>query len=738
MKELLIPVGNMECLKMAIMNGADAVYLGGKRFGARAFAGNFLDDEMVEAIEYVHLYGKKIYVTVNTLIYESEFASALEYVGFLYEHGVDAVIMQDIGLMTASLRQYPELIIHASTQVHTTNKEAVKFLERIGVSRIVFARELSLEEIELIDTPLEKEAFIHGALCISYSGQCLFSSCVMNRSGNRGMCAQMCRLPYQLFKNEQKIETEGKYILSPKELNTTSIFKEIMDSTILSLKVEGRMKSPEYVACVTRLYRDLMDKYEQNKPVIPDETLLKDLTLIFNRKFTKGFIGNVENYDFMNNEMPNHIGIPIGSVKKFTHEFIYIALEEDIVQGDGIRFMSSDEGFILNYLYDTKGKLIHRASKGDIVCVKVRKPVLVGEKVHLTSSSEVLKKYRECNEIKIPVQMNVVLECGKEAEMTLFDGVNTVSISFGHVLEACNQPMTKEAIERQVRRLGNTPFCLDKLSIKMDENIFISIKELNELRRQAISFLVEKRKHCNRHLPTSLKLCEKKRYKQEEKVITVFVKTEEQLLASLECNVRRIYTRNKKLYQKYRDLSSLYLETSRTGEKASEKSLVTEIGALSNKNSIGDYTLNICNHETVNVLSDNLKSMTLSIELPLEEIKELMVYYKGSAPVEVFVYGRVRLMLLKYCLLKDYVNKASVCSICSEQNYYLVDRNGKKYPLETDPIRHMTTVMHYKQIDRIDDIKHYITYGITCFRIDFYDESKEEAQKIIRKVQGEL
>ncbi len=739
MKELLVPVGNIECLKMAIMNGADAVYLGGMRFGARAYAGNFNDEEMVNAIEYVHLYGKKIYVTVNTLIYESELESALAYVGFLYEHGVDAIIMQDIGLMVASLKRYPSLIVHASTQVHTTNEKAVKFLESIGVSRVVFARELSLDEIESIDTTLEKEAFIHGAICISYSGQCLFSSCVMNRSGNRGMCAQMCRLPYQLLEDEKRIETKGKYLLSPKELNTTSLFKRIMDSSILSLKIEGRMKSPEYVACVTRLYRDLMDKYYAGAPVTPDEVLLKDLTLIFNRKFTKGFIGNVENHDFMNNELPNHVGIPLGVVKSVDNEFISIFLEEDLTQEDGIRFMSSQVGCIVNYLYDEKGKLIHHASKGEVVSIKKRDHVLVGEKVHLTSSNEVIKKYKGVKELKIPIEMQVTLRINKDALMTLFDGKNKISISYGNVLEAKNRPMTKEQIEKQVSRLGNTPFVISKLTIHMEENIFISIKELNELRRQAIFLLEEKRKHRNRHTILPFVQEEKKEFMQEENKITVSVQTEEQLLASIECQVNRIYTRNKQLFQKYKHLPNLYLETSRIGEEQLDKTLITEIGSIENTNSIGDYTLNITNHETVNVLSNALKAMTLSVELPKEEVMELIKYYDGCAPVEQLVYGRVRLMLLKYCLLKDHLNRNSFCTVCSHNHrYYLEDRNGKKYPIETNPQNHTTTIWHYECLNRIEEIKDYAHYGITCFRMDFYDESKQEVERLIGKVRGEL
>jgi len=211
--ELLVPAGNYETFKVAVHSGADAIYIGGKKFGARAFANNFSDEEMIKAIKYAHLYGVKVHVTVNTLINESELSNALEYLKFLYINGVDAVIIQDIGLISAAHNMFPDLEIHASTQMHNSNFNQIKFLESLGVKRVVFARELSIDEIDSIDTSLEKEIFIHGSLCVSYSGQCLFSSFILNRSGNKGECAGLCRLPYEIESSNKKIKTNGKYSL---------------------------------------------------------------------------------------------------------------------------------------------------------------------------------------------------------------------------------------------------------------------------------------------------------------------------------------------------------------------------------------------------------------------------------------------------------------------------------------------------------------------------------------------
>lgn len=253
--ELLSPAGNMKTLISAVNNGADAVYIGGKMFGARAFADNFSFGEINEAIKYCHLYGVKLYVTANTVIFENEIEEFLDYMKFLYESGVDAVIMQDLGMINLVRRLIPDLEIHASTQINAHNDESLYLLESMGVKRAVLAREMSLDEIKSLKSSIEKEVFIHGALCVSYSGQCLFSSLNGGRSGNRGRCVQSCRLPYELY-DDKKIKTEGKYLLSTKELCLVNNIKDILDASIDSLKIEGRMKSPELLDMLLKFIED--------------------------------------------------------------------------------------------------------------------------------------------------------------------------------------------------------------------------------------------------------------------------------------------------------------------------------------------------------------------------------------------------------------------------------------------------------------------------------------------------
>lgn len=253
--ELLCPVGNWDMLYQAVHNGADAVYLAGKKYGARKFSDNFSNEELERAIKYCHLYGVLVYITINTIIYEKEVSDFVSYVEFIYKCGVDAVIMQDIGMISLVKKKFPDLEIHASVQCHNHNEEGIRLLKELGCSRVVMAREMSLDQIKNINVNIEKEVFVYGALCVCYSGECLFSSLNGGRSGNRGECVGSCRLPYKLIKNDKCVFLDDKYLLSTRDLNTLSNLRDILDSGIESLKIEGRMKSPYYVGYVTRVYR---------------------------------------------------------------------------------------------------------------------------------------------------------------------------------------------------------------------------------------------------------------------------------------------------------------------------------------------------------------------------------------------------------------------------------------------------------------------------------------------------
>ena len=491
--ELLSPAGNMEALKAAIHNGADAVYIGGKDFGARKFADNFTEKEIIEAINYAHLYDTKVYVTVNTIIYENETEEFIKYLKFLYLNGGDAVIMQDIGMISLARKLIPELEIHASTQTHNCNDNTLKLFKKLGVTRVVLARELSLDEINNLQTDLEKEIFIHGALCICYSGCCLFSSLNGGRSGNRGKCAGPCRLPYTLIKNDKPIETKGLYLLSPKELNTTKQIQKILDTNVQSLKIEGRMKSPEYVGFITKMYRELID----NNTTQNTEKSLKKL---FNRDFTEGHLFNNKNYDLMNITSPNHIGIEIGKVLKIDKK-IKIKLTDDLAQNDGIRFKESKKGLIVNKLYNEKGLLINNAKKGDIIFLDNKINIKSLDTVLKTTDYNLINELKSYEEKKIPIDFKITAKEKQNIEITISDNKYKITEIGNKIQTSITSPITKENIIKQISKLGNTPFILKNIDIDMDNNIFIPLKELNELRRILVEKLIHEKTKINRKLP---------------------------------------------------------------------------------------------------------------------------------------------------------------------------------------------------------------------------------------------
>ena len=563
-KELLSPAGDFETLKQAIHNGCDAVYLGGKKFGARKFATNFDETEIVHAIKYCHLYGVRIYVTVNTVIFENEIEDCLEYVTFLHQNGVDAVIMQDLGMISLVRQVLPNLEVHVSTQAHTHNINQIRLLEKLGVTRIVVAREMSLSEIKKLDTQLEIEAFIHGALCVCYSGQCLFSKLLLDRSGNRGECAGICRLPFALLENGQEVKTNGKYLLSPKELNTTNHIQELLESNITSFKIEGRMKSPATIGFITRLYRMLINHYERGEKVLLTSQEQEKLMLLFNRGFTEGYLFQQSGEDFMNIASPNHIGIPIGKVIEVSSKRIKIKLEKELHQGDGIRFQNEQTGMVTNFIYDANDKLISGAGSGDVIELDNRVGVSSKGLVLKTVDSMLLRELERYSEKKIPISVRVVATLEKPFQIEISDYLHYVKLEDNIVEKATGNGTSASRILEQLSKLGDTPFYIDNSSFDIDEGIFIPISKMNELRRQAISKLIEIRENPGKEVVIHPILSVQEHRVSSFPVFTALVRNEEQLQACLEESIiDTIYVTDLSLYQKYHDYSNVYLRLDR-------------------------------------------------------------------------------------------------------------------------------------------------------------------------------
>ena len=733
--ELLSPAGDFECLKYAVQNGADAVYLGGKKFGARAFASNFDYDEMVEAIKYCHLYGVRIYVTVNTICFENELEEAINYIEFLHNNHVDALIMQDLGLITLVREKFPNMEIHASTQMHNHNDAGLLYLKKLGIKRAVLDREMSIDEINNLTIDIEKEVFIHGALCVSYSGCCLFSAMHGKRSGNRGECVGACRLPYELYENGNKVNTLGDYILSTKSLCTINNIGKLIESGITSFKIEGRMKSKEYVGYITKLYREKIDEYYLNKTYNVSEEELNNIKKLYNRELTSGYLFNNYGSSIMNIKTSNHIGVFLGSVIKIDKKKIYIKLNEDINQEDGIRF-DNDKGMIVNKLYNSKDMLVNHLYKGDIAVVDNKIDLYNAKTVRKTIDSKLVQEINKFKERKVPVVISCKAMIGNNLELKVNDGTNEISLLGDVVEKSTNSPTSKERIKEQIEKLGSTVFYSTNTEIIMDENIFIPIKQLNELRRELFDKLKEKREYNTTH---EIVVNDINNYKiknnSKQLNISILVRNEEQLNECIKNKINNIYVTNYNLYKKYKN-NNVYYRTSRVTKNdikyENENLLVTELGGAfkysKDNNVVSDYYLNVVNSRMCKTLEElNVKRITLSPEINLEDIQNI----PKADNIDLFVYGRVELMITKYCPMNMIINNNNNnCNLCYKNKYSLKDKNNNIYPIITE--NHIIHILDSNNYNLLDNIEDYINNGIYSFRIDLYNEKAEEIDKIIK------
>jgi putative protease len=509
--ELLAPAGSREAFYAAVAAGADAVYLSGKRFGARKFSQNFSDEEIEEAIAYAHARGVRVYVTVNILIHDRELPDVLEYLIRLYEAGVDAVLVQDPGLAALAREIVPGLVLHASTQLTIHNAEGVRWAHAMGFSRVVLARELPLSEVEAIsrataDTGVGLEVFAHGALCYSYSGQCLLSSVIGGRSGNRGMCAQPCRKKYALVAagtdrygrptNPRDTPVPGPYLLSPKDLCTYRDIPRLADAPVASLKIEGRMKSPEYVAIVVSTYRRALDAAAAGT-FVPDEAAIRDLLLAFNRGFTRGYLFGERKGKLMGRDRPDNRGLYIGTVSRYDRRKGKAILCQDqlvtLHPGDGLLFSPPGNpdaawGCALNTGPGVKTEGIE---------LVVPHPVEKGARVYLTSSIDLAARARQIlNQgnpgLRHPVPAGIVAKVTPEGLLTLTGtlfppGKEPVAVEETGDLRlapARTSPLTADQLAAQLEKTGGTPFVIVRLSTDYNGTLFAPVSEINRVRRE--------------------------------------------------------------------------------------------------------------------------------------------------------------------------------------------------------------------------------------------------------------
>jgi putative protease len=516
--ELLAPAGSIDALKAAVNAGADAVYISGKKFGARKFATNFSESEIEEGVKYAKLRGVKVYITVNTLIHDSQLLSIAEYLIWLYKIGIDAIIIQDLGVAYLSKSIVPEIVMHASTQMTIYNNPGIEWASKFGFKRVILSRELAISEVKEIIKESEKteiEIFGHGALCYSYSGQCLLSSFIGGRSGNKGMCAQPCRKKYSLISGEidnfgrpskfLPIDICDKYLLSTKDLAVYENLEIVASSKIDSLKIEGRMRSAEYVGIVVKIYRKALNSLSKGnwKPNLEDISKLK---LAFNRGFTGGYLTESNN-SVMNRKAPGNRGLYIGHVINFNEKTKSVSIKLEnryrIEKGDGIAFLSPKKSNNMESLkqppiefYDSYGMALENTPKykGDKLLLNIGQTVKVGSKLYLTRSISLNHEARDI--IKNTVKPSIPIDIEMSWDNDLKANLKGIFIGFDsneHIIllksqfkmeKALKRPLKTEQIESQLQKTGNTPFVLKKVSIDYSGDLFSPISKLNQFRRE--------------------------------------------------------------------------------------------------------------------------------------------------------------------------------------------------------------------------------------------------------------
>lgn len=714
--ELLVPAGNMECLYQAVYHGADAVYIAGQSFGARKFASNFTNDELVKAIKFCHLYGVKVFVTMNTLIKDSEVDDYLEQIRFLHKNNVDAVIVQDFGMICLLRDMFPNLEIHASTQANNSSYDICKLFYEMGVKRVVFSRELSVTEIDNIDVPIEKEAFIHGALCVSYSGCCLMSSMLGGRSGNRGECAGSCRLPYTLMCGDEVIET-SKYLLSMKELNTSTQFDRLLNSSIYSFKIEGRMKGPLYVGFITSLYRRLID----GDPVDISVEIEK-LKTIFNREFTLGHMFGVNDSDNINRKSPNHVGLRIGHVTVWGDK-IKIELDKgrSLHQNDAIRFLNSNKGMIVNFLYD---KNMNLCSSSDNICYVDNKVELDSNDILTKTQDSLLEKEYILESVykRIPVSFFVNAHVNDELKISISDGENVFSVSGGFVQEAINSPTSQSDIVRQLSKLGNTPFVCSDVNFDISDNIFIQVKVLNEMRRELVNKLISSRESKVRNEYIERNVSFEKFNDALENSLTCSVFNNEQLERCINLGFDRIYVNSKDLYEKYSSYENVYFVLDRCAlsyDDVPNKYITSDIFNFRG-DAVGNYSINVTNIYTAYYLRKlGLRVVGLSSELNEYEMKLLIDNFNlkfGFVNFELLAFGRVENMIIKGNILD--IDK-------NNYKYKLIDFKNREFPVFFDGVN---THVYNCECRLLNDK----VTGVSA-RMDFFDENYLEIEHIMEQ-----
>jgi len=723
MTELLAPAGSIEALKAAISNGCDAIYLGMLKFGARAYSSNFDFDSLKEAIDYAHLRDVKIFVTMNTIIFEDELQEMRNQMDRLNAIGVDGIIVQDLAAFDYLVKNFLDLEVHCSTQMGIDDLEGTLLFKELGAKRVVLSRECSIDTVKRIKrlAKIPLEIFVHGALCISYSGNCLMSGLIGFRSGNRGRCVGSCRKTFELIDKTTNEIIDKNYILSAKDLNTIDHIEDLRG--IDSLKIEGRMKEPAYVANVVSKYRKALDHgvTEEDK---------RGLFKTFNRTFTKGYLFEENKKDLTNISRPNNFGFEIGHVGKKVKDKYQLVLKETLHQNDIIRISHGQEDINLTAvkLYDSAGNLVNKAQ--DTCYIKIKERVSKGDRVYISKDMNYYKTLQASMEEefkRFDIDMRVYAYPGAKLVIDAEGLDSNYLYESQEPLEvALKNPTSKDQVQKQLSKLGDTIFQIKAMDFD-EAGAFIPVKLLNEARREIVQGLYDLKLGRQKKRRKTLKDHEPIVFDARPPYLTASVSNQDQYEACIQAGIEEVYFQNiiRRNQTTYKD---------RQGQV-----LIGGYGGLyhyrESNSFVTDYSLNVVNSVACyNLYKLGAKRVTLSYEINKTQLSDLLDAYEktngGSPSLEMIVYGKAPLLFTKYCPLE----KMGQCGKCRNHQYEIKDDHGSFPILSHEDCT--TTILNGKNLNLLDEVGQ--IKGVEAFRLNFTLETADQVKEIIRKAQGKL
>ena len=794
--ELLAPAGDWDCMRAAVANGADAVFFGVEKFNARARANNFRSDELAEIMAFLHSYGVKGFLTFNILVFEDELEDAKRLIASCIDAGVDAVIVQDLGLVRMIREMSPDFPIHGSTQMTITSPEAVEFTKPFDMERVVLGRENNLKQIRKIgeQAKLPMEVFVHGALCVSYSGQCLTSEMWGGRSANRGECAQACRLPYDLMVDgEQKPMGDVAYLLSPKDLAALDIVPELIEAGVTSFKIEGRLKTPEYVANVVSKYRAAIDRYFAGDRSKPSQEDVRELQQSFSRGFTHGFLDGTNNKLLVDGTFPKSRGVYLGRVERVLRDAVVCRIETPLKRGDGIVFDAGDptkkeEGGRVYDLRRQGVKMEGEAQEGTVLelvpgrqDIDLRR-VKPGDRIWKTNDPALDKRLRQSFETDKPYRVFPlhVRVSGAEGQplrtwWTDVEKGTTVEVASELELEiAKKRPMDQELLEEQLGRLGGTLYQLEKLEVHLNGELILPIRELNRLRREAVEQLSGERPKPPVYIkyPTAKVHQPPQRLSADSSVgpqLTALCRSLPQVEAAAAAGIDLIYADFEFIKQFPAAIAAarnagrqIALVTPRIhmpGENGYHNNilklepdaiLVRNTGALyfymrakaeaeregrKFPRLIGDFSLNIANHKAADLFLDaGCERVTPSYDLNIQQMVD-MLGHADTARMEVVLHQHLPMFHTEHCVYCTFLSEGTDFTNCGrpceDHDVSLQDRIGMSHPVRVDE-GCRNTVYNAVEQSGAEYLQHFLELGVRSFRVEFLEESAEKVTEVIR------